>query len=392
MPASPSCSSWSPGGLRAGGRRQRHRVRRPDVELPQRGDQRVERQHRNRGGHRGRGLSPECAADQLPLNAAGQLTIATDSPAFEPWFVDNDPTNGQGYESAVAYAVAEKLGFTADQVEWVTVGFNQSYKPGDKDFDFDINQISITPERAQVVDFSDGYYAASQAVITLKDSPVAAVTTVAELADYNLGAQTGTTSLTVIRDVVQPANDPAVFEDTNAAKQALLNGQVDAIIADLPTAFYITAVEIPRATIIGQFEGDASNPEEFGLLFQKGNPLVRLRQRGHRRADRQRDPRPAGAAVAVRRGGRPGPPVRPTGERRDRLVTQPARARAPGGPPPPGHPVGPGRHRCDGGRLRPPGRRDRVLTGLAPRARDLLQRLPRPGVLRRRSSTASGST
>ena len=219
-------------------------------------------------------LSPECAPDQLPLNAAGQLTIATDSPAFEPWFVDNDPTNGQGYESAVAYAVAETLGFTTDQVEWVTVGFNQSYKPGDKDFDFDINQISITPERAQVVDFSDGYYAASQAVITLKDSPVAGVATVAELADYNLGAQTGTTSLTVIRDVVQPANDPAVFEDTNAAKQALLNGQVDAIIADLPTAFYITAVEIPRATIIGQFEGDAANPEEFGLLFQKGNPLV----------------------------------------------------------------------------------------------------------------------
>ncbi len=220
------------------------------------------------------GLSPECAPDQLPLNAAGQLTIATDSPAFEPWFVDNDPTNGQGYESAVAYAVAETLGFGPDQVEWVTVGFNQSYKPGDKDFDFDINQISITPERAKVVDFSDGYYSASQAVIALKESPVASVTTVAELADYNLGAQTGTTSLTVIRDVVQPANDPAVFEDTNAAKQALLNDQVDAIIADLPTAFYITAVEIPRATIIGQFEGDASNPEQFGLLFQKGNPLV----------------------------------------------------------------------------------------------------------------------
>jgi polar amino acid transport system substrate-binding protein len=220
------------------------------------------------------GLSPECVPDQLPLNAAGQLTIATDSPAFEPWFVDNDPTNGEGYESAVAYAVAEQLGFTADQVEWVKVGFNQSYKPGDKDFDFDINQVSITPERAKVVDFSDGYYSASQAVITLKDSPVAGVTTVAELADFNLGAQTGTTSLTMIRDVVNPANDPAVFEDTNAAKQALLNGQVDAIIADLPTAFYITAVEIPRATIIGQFEGDSSNPEEFGLLFQKGNPLV----------------------------------------------------------------------------------------------------------------------
>jgi polar amino acid transport system substrate-binding protein len=220
------------------------------------------------------GLSPDCAPDQLPLNAAGQLTIATDSPAFEPWFVDNDPTNGQGYESAVAYAVAEQLGFTADQVEWVTVGFNQSYKPGDKDFDFDINQISITPERAQVVDFSDGYYAASQAVIALKGSPVSEATSIAELADYNLGAQTGTTSLSAIRDVIKPANDPAVFEDTNAAKQALLNGQIDAILADLPTAFYISAVEIPKSTIVGQFQPTTGEQEQFGLLFQKGNPLV----------------------------------------------------------------------------------------------------------------------
>jgi polar amino acid transport system substrate-binding protein len=215
-----------------------------------------------------------CAPDQLTLKTPGQLTVGTDSPAFPPWFVDNDPSNGKGFESAVAYAVADQLGFTPDQVSWVTVGFNQSYKPGAKDFDFDINQISITPERAKVVDFSDGYYAASQAVIALKDSPVAGVTSVAELADYKLGAQTGTTSLTVIRDAVKPASDPAVFEDTNAAKQALLNGQVDAIIADLPTAFYITAVEIPKATIIGQFEAEGSAPEEFGMLFEKGNPLV----------------------------------------------------------------------------------------------------------------------
>jgi polar amino acid transport system substrate-binding protein len=220
------------------------------------------------------GLSPECAPDQLTLNAAGQLTIATDSPAYEPWFVDDDPTNGQGFESAVAYAVADRLGFTPDQVEWVTVGFNQSYKPGDKDFDFDINQISITPERAKVVDFSDGYYSASQAVIALKDSPVAGVTSVAELADFKLGAQTGTTSLTVIRDVVDPANDPAVFEDTNAAKSALQSGQVDAILADLPTAFYISAVEIPKSTIVGQFQPETGQQEEFGMLFQKGSLLV----------------------------------------------------------------------------------------------------------------------
>ena len=118
------------------------------------------------------GLSPECAPDQLPLRTPGTLTIGTDSPAYEPWFVDNDPSNGQGFESAVAYAVAEQLGFSKDQVTWVKVPFNTSYKPGEKNFDFDINQISITPARAEVVDFSDGYYAAAQAVIALKGSPV----------------------------------------------------------------------------------------------------------------------------------------------------------------------------------------------------------------------------
>jgi polar amino acid transport system substrate-binding protein len=215
-----------------------------------------------------------CAKESLQLLQPGTLTVGTDTPAFEPWFVDDDPTNGQGYESAVAYAVAEQLGFTTDEVTWVTVPFNTSYKPGAKDFDFDINQISITPARAEVVDFSDGYYQASQAVIALKGTPVADVTSIAELADYNLGAQTGTTSLTAIRDVIKPANDPAVFEDTNAAKQALNNGQVDAILADLPTAFYISAVEIPKSTIVGQFQPETGEQEEFGMLFEKGNPLV----------------------------------------------------------------------------------------------------------------------
>jgi polar amino acid transport system substrate-binding protein len=217
------------------------------------------------------GLSPECAPDQLNLRTPGVLTVGTDSPAYEPWFVDDDPTNGQGFESAVAYAVAEQLG---TPVEWVTVPFNTSYKPGPKDFDFDINQISITPARAEVVDFSDGYYEAAQAVIALKGSPVSEVTSIAELADYNLGAQTGTTSLTAIRDVIKPANHPAVFEDTNAAKQALLNGQIDAILADLPTAFYISAVEIPKSTLVGQFQPETGEQEVFGMLFEKGNPLV----------------------------------------------------------------------------------------------------------------------
>ena len=215
-----------------------------------------------------------CAVDQLPLLTPGALSIGTDSPAYEPWFVDDDPTNGKGFEGAFAYALVEQLGFTADQVTWVTVPFNQSYKPGPKDFDFDINQVSISPARAEVVDFSDGYYQASQAVIALKGTPASEATTIAELADYNLGAQTGTTSLAAIRDVIQPANDPAVFEDTNAAKQALLNDQVDAILADLPTAFYISAVEIPKSTIVGQFQPETGKQEEFGVLFEKGNPLV----------------------------------------------------------------------------------------------------------------------
>ncbi len=216
----------------------------------------------------------ECATDQLPTLEPGTLTIGTDTPAYEPWFSGNDPTNGEGFESAVAYAVADELGFGADQVAWVKVPFNTSYKPGAKDFDFDINQISITPARAEVVDFSEGYYQASQAVIALKDSPIADATTVAELSDYSLGAQTGTTSLTVIRDVIAPGQDPAVFEDTNVAKQALLNGQVDAILADLPTAFFITAVEIPQATLIGQFKPETGEPEEFGMLFEKDSELV----------------------------------------------------------------------------------------------------------------------
>ncbi len=215
-----------------------------------------------------------CATDALPLKQPGTLTVGTDSPAFEPWFSDNDPSNGKGFESAVAYAVADELGFSADQVSWVKVRFNNSYKPGPKDFDFDINQISITPAREKVVDFSDGYYSAAQGVIALADSPVAEATSVADLADYRLGAQTGTTSLTAIRDIIAPKADPLVFTDTNAAKQALQNGQVDAILADVPTAFYITAVEIPQAAIVGQFQPTTGEQERFGMLFEDGSGLV----------------------------------------------------------------------------------------------------------------------
>jgi polar amino acid transport system substrate-binding protein len=225
-------------------------------------------------GPSGSASADTCATDSLPLRTPGTLTVGTDSPAYEPWFVDNDPTNGKGYESAVAYAVADRLGFSRDQVKWVKVPFNTSYAPGQKDFDFDINQISITPARAKVVDFSDGYYQAAQAVIALKGTSGADATSIADLKGLRLGAQTGTTSLTAIRDVIEPDTDPAVFEDTNAAKQALQNDQVDAILADLPTAFYISAVEIPKSTIVGQFQPETGQREEFGMLFQKGSTLV----------------------------------------------------------------------------------------------------------------------
>jgi polar amino acid transport system substrate-binding protein len=213
-------------------------------------------------------MTPECTS---ALKNAGQLTVGTDKPAYDPWFSKNDPSNGHGYESAVAYAVAEQLGFTGEQVEWVTVPFNSSYKPGDKDFDFDINQITITPERAEVVDFSDSYFDGSQGVVALADSDVAKSTSIGDLASFKLGAQTGTTSLTAARDIV---DEPMVFEDTNAAKQALLNGQVDAILADLPTAVFISGFEIKHSVVVGQFVDPNIGPDKFGMLFGKGDPLV----------------------------------------------------------------------------------------------------------------------
>jgi polar amino acid transport system substrate-binding protein len=220
-------------------------------------------------------------ANQTPADCAqgktlksGVLTVGTDSPAYDPWFRNNDPSNGKGYESAVAYAVAKQLGFDRSQVTWTKVPFNSSYAPGPKHFDFDINQISITPARAKAVTFSNGYYTAAQALIALKGSPVSSVTTLAGLKKYKLGAQTGTTSLTALRNDVQPDSQPIVFQSTNDAKQALLNHQVDAIAADLPTAFYITAVQIPHSEIVGQFQQQSGSPEQFGMLFSKGNPLA----------------------------------------------------------------------------------------------------------------------
>ena len=216
-----------------------------------------------------------CATADLPTYEDGQLTIGTDKPAFPPWFVDNDPTKGKGFESAVAYVVAGELGFADGEVEWVTVPFNASYQPGSKEFDFDINQISITPKRAESVTFSRGYYTAAQAVITLQDSEFAEATNLDELTEARFGVQVGTTSLSAITDVIQPTTEPAVYDDTNAATNALQNGQVDAIVADLPTAFYITGAQLVEGgTIVGQFQPAEGETEQFGLLFEQGDPLV----------------------------------------------------------------------------------------------------------------------
>jgi polar amino acid transport system substrate-binding protein len=214
-----------------------------------------------------------CEKEDLPLVQEGVLTIATDDPSFPPWFdFEGGPSTGTGFESAVAYAVAEELGFTAEEVEWVVVPFNNSFAPGEKDFDFDINQISITEERDQAVDFSDGYYEVNQALLGFADSEIAAATTLEDLKGFQLGAQVGTTSLDFINDVIQPDSEALVY-DTNAdAKAAFDAGQLDGLILDLPTAFFVAAVEIEGSAVIAQFpSGD--DPEQFGMLFEEGNPL-----------------------------------------------------------------------------------------------------------------------
>ena len=214
----------------------------------------------------------DCTPDQLETKTAGTLTVGTDKPAFPPYFEDDDPTNGKGFESATAYAIADQLGFDADQVEWTVVPFNSSYAPGPKDFDFDVNQISITPKRAEQVDFSSPYYEAEQAVVALKDSDLASATSLADLADANIGVQIGTTSLDAVNEVIQPTNDPQVFDTSNDVVSALKNGQVDAVVVDVPTAFFLTAVQVPEATTVGQFP--APGGDQWGALLEKDSPLT----------------------------------------------------------------------------------------------------------------------
>ncbi|MEU8710457.1 ABC transporter substrate-binding protein [Streptomyces sp. NPDC048663] len=215
-----------------------------------------------------------CAKGKLATRTSGKLTIATDEPAYEPWFKDDKPADGEGFESAVAYAVAKQLGYDKSAVVWQSVPFNKAFAPGAKTFDFDINQVSISAERKKAVDFSSGYYDVRQAVIALKDSKAARATGVADLKKLKLGAQVGTTSLDYITDVVKPSQQPAVYAKNDQAKSALKNGQVDAIVVDLPTAFYITSAEVTDAKIVGQFENQGGTAEQFGLVLDKGSALT----------------------------------------------------------------------------------------------------------------------
>ena len=203
--------------------------------------------------------------------AKGMLTVATDQPAYPPWFENNNPSNGQGYESAVAYAIATQLGFKPSQVKWAYEPFNDSYAPGPKKFDFDINEISYTATRAQVVTFSASYYDVQQALVALKSSPIVTKHTPAELKTYIYGDQIGTTSLSFINSDIQPTQTPKIFETLNDVKEALQDKQIAALVTDTPTAQYISSSEIPGSIMVAQFP---STGEHYGLLFAKGNPLV----------------------------------------------------------------------------------------------------------------------
>ena len=219
----------------------------------------------------------ECTPDQLQTFADGKLTVATDDPAYPPYFEDNDPSNGKGFESAVAYAIADQLGFSADQVEWTVVPFNASYAPGPKKFDFDVNQISITPKRAEAVDFSSPYYTADQAVVALPGTLPDDLTSTGDLADVKIGVQIGTTSLDAVNEVIEPSEEPATFDTSNDVVTALEQGQVDAIVIDTPTALYLTAAQIPKAEIVGEFsapEEDGQNTDQWGALLAKDSPLT----------------------------------------------------------------------------------------------------------------------
>jgi polar amino acid transport system substrate-binding protein len=225
-----------------------------------------------------------CAKDALALATPGKFTIGTDNPAYPPYFAENadkhvtapweigDPTNGEGFESAVGYAIADQLGFDKADVAWIVVPFANSFAPGPKTFDIDLNQVTYKTERTQTADLTTGYYFGNQALVVLKDSPLAKATTIAELKDYVYGAQVGTTSYDAIASVIAPSKDALVYDTNDLAIKALGNKTIDGVVVDLPTADYITNVQVENAVIVGQFEG--GTPEYFSAVLSKGSPLT----------------------------------------------------------------------------------------------------------------------
>ncbi len=223
-----------------------------------------------------------CAKANLDLTKDGQLTLGTDNPAFPPWWGGaakkpwqiSNPASGQGYESAVAYAVAKQLGFARGQVEWIHVKFAQSYRPGKKPFDWYMAQVSYTPERDKAVDFSNAYYFVNQALVAREGTAIAGAKTRADLRPYRLGAQLGTTSYQFITDQIRPDSKPLAYPTNDLAVQALKNGQIDGIVVDLPTAFFVTAVQVEDGVIVGQFPNRGQR-EHFGMVFETGSTLKR---------------------------------------------------------------------------------------------------------------------
>jgi polar amino acid transport system substrate-binding protein len=228
-----------------------------------------------------------CATDTLATKTDGKLTVGTDNPAYppyfeftdtntEPWDPDGgDPNTGKGFESAMAYAIAEQMGFTRDAVTWIPIAFNTSFAPGPKDFDFFIGQVTYNPERAENADLSEGYYFGNQTVVALQDSEFANVSTLAELKAAELGAQVGTTSLATIEDVIDTTAEAAVYNTTDDAIEAMKNGQIDGVVVDLPTAGFITSIQVEGSKIVGQIGLDAgAQPEHFSLVLEQGSSLT----------------------------------------------------------------------------------------------------------------------
>jgi polar amino acid transport system substrate-binding protein len=222
-------------------------------------------------GHTSAALTCTRSGMQHLLFKPGVLTVATDNPVFTPWFVNNKPTNGKGYEGAVAYAVAAQLGFSKSQVTWVHEPFNSVYSPGPKAFDFDINEVSYTPQRAQAVTFSNSYYPVQQSIVALKGSAIATKHSPAQLKTYLYGDQIGTTGLTYINSDIQPAKQPKVFNTLQLAASALEAHRIDALITDTPTAQYMATAQLKHAVLVAQFP---TVGEHYGLVFAKGNKLV----------------------------------------------------------------------------------------------------------------------